>query len=252
MGNWGDAVNKFLNGDKVEDPSDFARLAGSDILQWHPVQAAQISGEESTDRAHIKRDDVSRIGSVFERYAASDYGAQLEDNGEVDIRIGFSDRAEGWPVQVKSGALYRKAGKDSNGNPAFRRGAFRLRHDNYKDLPERSLIDFNIYNPAHTPHGTGFDTIHIEEDEEENVQEMYLELHGKMLVPKQVLEESIEPDLTKPPEDPESAWYRNREYELNWDKVFGEQPWESPVYQQLRKRSMEEQGYDPSHDITSY
>lgn len=252
MEEWGDAVENFLNGDKVEEPSDFAVLAGSDILHWHPSQAAQVSGEESTKRSHINRDEVSRIGNVFERNSAADYGAQLEDNGEVDIRIGFSDRAEGWPVQVKSAALYRKAGNDSRGNPAFRKGAFKLRYDNYKNLPDRSLIDFNVYNPSHTPQGNGFETLHIEEDEEENVEEMYLELHGKMLVPKQVLEECIDADLTKPPEDSDSAWYRSREYELRWDEVFGSEPWESPIYQELRRRSMEEQGMDPSHDITSY
>ncbi|MFQ3308399.1 MAG: hypothetical protein ACI977_000634 [Candidatus Nanohaloarchaea archaeon] len=252
MGSWGEAVNRFLNGDKIETPDDFAALAGSNIPDWHPSQAAQVSGEESTSREHINRDEVSKIGNIFERYAAQDYGAQLEDKGEVDIRIGFSDRAEGWPVQVKSAALYRKAGEDSNGNPAFRRGAFKIRHHNYKDLPDRSLIDFNIYNPAHQRQENGFDTLHLEEDADEGVKEMYLELHGKMLVPKQVLEESIEADLTKPPEDEDSAWYRSREYELNWDEVFGVNPWESPVYQEVRSRSMEDQGIDPSHDITQY
>ncbi len=252
MGEWGDAVTKFLNGDKVEEPSDFAELAGSDILHWHPVQAAQVSGEESTDRAHINRDGVKKIGNIFERYAANDYGAQLEDNGAVDIRIGFSDRAEGWPVQVKSAALYTKRGTDKDGNPDYRKGAFKLRHDNYDDLPERSLIDFNIYNPAHQPQENGFDTLHLEEDEDGRVNEMFLELHGKMLVPKQVLEESIDADLSSPPEDPDSAWYKNDLYELGWDEVFGDQPWESPVYQLLRRRSMEEQGYDPSHDLTRY
>lgn len=252
MEEWGDAVENFLNGDKVEDPSDFAVLAGSDILHWHPSQAAQVSGEESTDRSHINRDGVKKIGNIFERYAANDYGAGVEDKGAVDIRIGFSDRAEGWPVQVKSAALYVKRGTDKHGNPDYRRGAFKLRHDNYQDLPDRSLIDFNIYNPAHQPQENGFDTLHLEEDEEERVNEMYLELHGKMLVPKQVLEESINADLTKPPEDPDSAWYRNGQYELQWDEVFGAQPWESPVYQQMRSRNMEDQGLDPSHDITRY
>ena len=114
------------------------------------------------------------------------------------------------------------------------------------------MIDFNIYNPAHQPQGNGFDTLHLEEDEEERVKEMYLELHGKMLVPKQVLEDSIEADLTKPPEDKDSAWYRSREYELNWDEVFGVDPWESPIYQSIRSRNMEEQGMEPNHDITQY
>lgn len=252
MGNWGEAVNNFLNGEKIEEPSEFAMLAGSDILHWHPVQAAQVSGEESTDRSHINRDGVKKIGNIFERYAAEDYGAQVEDKGAVDIRIGFSNRAEGWPVQVKSTALYVKRGTDSDGNPDYRRGAFKLRHDNYQDLPDRSLIDFNIYNPAHQPQENGFDTLHLEEDDEDRVNEMYLELHGKMLVPKQFLEDSIEADLSKPPKDPESAWYRNGQYELQWYEIFGNKPWESPVYKQMRAMNMEDQGYDPSHDITKY
>lgn len=252
MGNWGEAVNNFLNGDKIEDPSDFATLAGTDIPHWHPSQAVQVSGKESTDRSHINRDGVKKIGNIFERHAAEDYGAQVEDKGAVDIRIGFSDRAEGWPVQVKSAALFVKRGTDSKGNPDYRKGAFKLRHDNYQDLPDRSLIDLNIYNPAHQPQENGFETLHLEEDDEERVNEMYLELHGKMLVPKQFLEDSIEADISRPPEDSDSAWYRNGQYELQWDEVFGDQPWESPVYQQMRVMNMADQGYDPSHDITKY
>lgn len=236
MGEWGEPVRSFLNGDNPSDPSDFARLMGSEIAGWHPSQAAPPSGEESVDRDPMREGDAQMIANSFERMVADDYsGKNISDGkdseGEADVVVGLNDRAYGWPIQVKSCLMYRM---DSSSEKGYRPGAFKFRWHNYSNLPEESFLDFNVYGPAREEsEGLTSFTVERMDEEETSMEEMDVELYGKMLVPKTILEDAV-PDIGRPPEDKESGWYRNGVYELNWRDVFGEMKHESPVYRQMQ------------------
>lgn len=233
MGDWGNSVNKFLNGDKITDPSDFSKLMGRNLDNWHPEDISTISAKESGDRDPLKSENKS-IGRAFEEYAANNYTAELVDNGAVDIRIGLGERAQGWPVQVKSTALYVKKGF-RNGEEQLREGSFKLREEHYEKLPEESFILFNVYNPAYRNNDRGINVIELENED------MYIEVLGELLLPKPIVEEYVDPD-----------WYSNGQYDLRWTDLFGETKTESPIYQGIRTKEMEDEELVPSHNITMY
>lgn len=251
MGEWGEPVRSFLNGDRPSDPSDFARLMGSEISGWHPSQGSPPTGEEAVDRPPMREGDAQIVANSFERMVAEDYsGKEISDGkdseGEADVVVGLNDRAYGWPIQVKSCLMYRK---DSSSETGFRPGAFKFRWHNYSNLPDESFIDLNIYVPEENGRGLQSFTLERTDEEETSFEELDVELYGKMLVPKTVLEDAV-PDLKKPPEDEGSGWYSNGVYELDWRDVFAEQKHESPVYRQMQKAKAN--GKPPNHELDIY
>lgn len=252
MGEWGEPVRSFLNGDNPSDPSDFARLMGSNISGWHPSQAAPPSGEESVDRDPMRKGDAQMIANNFEQMVADDYsGKNISDGkdseGEADVVVGLNDRAYGWPIQVKSCLMYRM---DNSSEKGFRPGDFKFHWHNYSNLPDESFLDFNVYGPkSGESEGLTSFTVERTDEEETSMEELDVEVYGKMLVPKTILEDSV-PELQNPPESDESGWYSNGVYELDWRDVFGEMKHQSPVYRQMQKAKANGKG--PNHELDIY
>jgi len=252
MGEWGEPVRSFLNGEDPSNPSDFAHLMGSDISGWHPAEVSPPSGEQSIDRDPMRDGDAKMIANNFERMVAKDYsGKNISDGkdseGEADVVVGLNERAYGWPIQVKSCLMHRM---DRSSEKGYRQGVFKFRWHNYDNLPDESFLDLNVYGPAQedTEGLTSF-TVERTDEEETSMEELDVELYGKMLVPKTVLEDAV-PGLERPPEDDESGWYSNGVYELNWQDVFGEMKHQSPVYRQMQRAKAN--GKPPTHDLDIY
>jgi hypothetical protein len=252
MGDWGEPVKSFLNGDRPSDPSDFASLMGSEVPGWHPSQVSPPSAEQSVDRHPMREGDAQMIANNFERMVSDDYsgkniGDGKDSEGEADVVVGLNDRAYGWPIQVKSCLMYRK---DQSSERGFRPGVFKFRWHNYKELPDESFIDLNIYGPAQDDsEGLTSFTVERTDEEETSMEELDVELYGKMLVPKTMLEDAV-PDISRPPEEEGSSWYSNGVYELDWRDVFGEQKHDSAVYIQMQKAKAN--GQPPNHELDIY
>jgi len=251
MSSWGEPVRSFLNGDDIASPDDFAIIMGSELEGWHPSQTSPPTGEAAAKRDKMSPGDAQVIANSFERMVASDYsGRNISDGkdseGEADVVVGLNDRAYGWPIQVKSCLMYRK---DSSSEKGYRNGVFKFHWHNYSNLPEESFIDFNLYGPAEEGKGLASFTVERKDEEKTTFKELDVELYGKMLVPKTVLEDAV-PDMQGSPEANESGWYTNGVYELKWEDVFGEQKHQSPIYQDIQKKKAN--GKPPNHDLEIY
>ncbi|MFB6292234.1 MAG: hypothetical protein ABEI58_02460 [Candidatus Nanohaloarchaea archaeon] len=235
MGGWSASVDRFLNGDSVSDPGDFARLLGREIEEWYPAASCGITQDEASDRDLISGGEIKSIASSLENYVAENYRGEIVDNGAVDVRLGLSERAQGWPVQVKSTTLYVFRGLKDDFTPDVREGAFKLREEQFDKLPDESLLAFYVYNPSSTETERGIDTVYVENEG------MYAEVLGELVLPKTMVEEAVE-----------LPWYENGHFELKWTDLFGVSKHGSPIYQDIVARNRQEKNQDPSFEITEY
>lgn len=242
MEDWGEPIVEFLDGDTVSSPSDFAVKMGSESSLWHPQQTEPPSKEECVDRDYLGKSERTLIANVFENLAAEDYrgwniGDGKDSEGEADVVVGLNDRAYGVPIQVKSCIMHMK-----NGRP----GSFKFRWKNYNNLPENSFIDFYMYSVE--TDGEPIREVPIKKLSEGDYsgEPPNIEIYGRMLVPKNLLESTF-PDIAVEPGEEDSGWYANGIYALRWDNLFEEKMYQCPVYQQIREVNSE--GDHTDHDL---
>ena len=245
-------LEEFLENEAVVD--DLSRVVGSLELEEGFV-GEPVEKEKALDRP----DWNGRVGKLtatgFEQLAAHNYGGEFIDNC-ADVRIGLNDDLPGFPVQVKSCLLFRKDGGTGQ------RANFVVRHNSYSKLPENALMELNLYSPVDSPEASNRTTYGFKPDEYQGIEEfnaaefegqifqeenpednmLYLDLHRRVLIPKNLFEETVrrydETDLSLTPEHENSSWYERKEYNVPWIKIFGKQRTpieESPIRETARK-----------------
>jgi hypothetical protein len=188
----------------------------------------------------------------------------------ADVYIGLNGDLDGWPIQVKSCLLFRKDGGRGQ------RANFVVRHNSYSQLPEETLIELNLYNPVDNPQNTerqtyglnpseylgrdNFEAVNFEgpilQDVDEEQDGMtYLDLHRRVLIPKNLFEEVVrrydDADLSTSPSEENSPWYKRKEYNVPWKKIFGIQG--TPIENSpLRKTARQIYHEQKNHKIDAY